>query len=361
MNWSTDRILKALAISGFLTMAGPALADADETGEETWNSGWSFHIDNDFFALLNDDQQYTGGASIELAGRRAREWAFSADPILGWLDRLTGMDQLMSNPGAGPQHSLVAGIAAFTPEDIENSDPVFDDHPYGSLVLYGNTRQSVDPARNVSYKTSLVLGLLGTDVAKSIQDFFHDLADVDKARGWGNQISDGGELTARYEVGRHQLLHSISLSSGRRLESRWKVHGSAGYVTQVGIGATVRWGRFDDQWFNFDPSPGEYVSYGAPTPMSRHDGAGREWFLWASIESNVRLYNALLQGQFRDSAVTFSRDELREFVTEATVGITADLFNSGLRGEFSLSFRASELEGALGDDAIWGRISLSRQ
>jgi len=346
-------------IASAALLASQTLANSTVIEEETWNTGWSFHIDNDFFALLNKDQQYTGGASIELSGQRARDWSLSADPILGWADRLLGMRRNMDETENDIQHSLIVGLAAFTPKDINDPNPIFNDHPYGSLLLFGNSRQAVDTERDVAWKSSLVIGLLGTRVAKTVQDFFHDLVDVDKAQGWGNQISDGGELTARYEASRHQLIQSTSLQSGHRIESRWKVHASAGYVTQAGLGATARWGQFDERWFNFDPAPGEYVSYGAPTPATTVAG-DREWFLWASLEANIRLYNALLQGQFRDSSVTFSRGGLREFVTEANVGITADLNDNGLRGDLSLSYRTSEIAGAVGDEAIWGRLSLRR-
>lgn len=350
----------AILIAGLLLLLnGAALGDSEHLREETWNSGWSFHLDNDFLALLNEDQQYTGGASVELSGLRARDWGFSADPLLSWIDRLSGIESRMVS-GDGIRHSIILGLAAFTPQDIEIPEPIFDDHPYGSLILFGNSRQSVDSSRNVAYKSSLVLGLLGTRIAKTLQNFFHDLIDTEKAQGWHNQISDGGELTGRYELSRHKLLQSTPLPGNRRLESRWKVSASAGYVTQVGVGATARWGKFDEEWFRFDPAPGEYVAYGAPTIESQPSSRGREWFFWTSVEANLRLYNALLQGQFRDSAVTFSRGELRELITEASVGMTTDLFKTGLRADFSVSYRISEIKGSLADDALWGRISLSR-
>ena len=347
--------LASLALLNALAQAQPEALE-----QETWNSGWAFHLDNDFLALLNEDQQYTGGISIELSGRRARDWAFSTDPMLGWFDRLSGMEKRMQTGSIAIGHGMLFGLAAFTPDDIENPDPIFDDHPYGSLVLFGNSRQAVDSERDVAYKSNLVFGLLGTRITKSVQNFLHDLIDTQKARGWENQISDGGEPTARYEVSRHQLIQSTALSDSRRIESRWKFHGSAGYVTQAGIGATLRWGNFDERWFNFDPAPGEYVGYGAPIRSADARTSQREWFLWASIEGNLRLYNALLQGQFRDSAVTFSRGDLREWIGEASVGITADLPWRGLRGDFSLSYRTSEIKNSSADDALWGRVSLSR-
>lgn len=252
------------------------------------------------------------------------------------------------------------GVSAFTPEDISNPEPILDDHPYGSLVLFGNTRQGVDPGTATAYKSTLLIGLLGTNVAHEMQDFFHDLTDTEKAQGWDNQISDGGEPTFRYEVKRHKLLDSSAAGENTRYDLRWSAGGSVGYVTEATIGASARWGRIGSQWWRFEPSPGEYMRYGAPQRLSNDIEAENEWYFWFSIEGNLRLYNALLEGQFRDSPVTFTRGELRKFMLESTAGFTFDIPSTDFRAEISLSHRTGEIEGAEGDNPLWGRISLSR-
>lgn len=327
--------------------------------QENWNTGWTVHVDNDLFALSDSDQQYTGGASIELAGRRAREWPVSLNPVLEWVDGVSRFDSLLSKGGRTPRHSMIFGVAAFTPEDISETRPIEDDHPYGSLVMFGNTRQSVDPAAETAYKSTLLFGLLGTNVSHEVQDFFHDLTDTEKARGWDNQISDGGEPTFRYEISRQALLRHGSAGDNRRYDLRWSAGGSVGYVTEATVGASARWGRIGSRWWNFEPSPGEYMRYGAPQSLAGEGEPEREWYFWLSLEGNLKLYNALLQGQFRDSPVTFSRSELRYFTLESTAGFTFDIPRTRLRAELSFSYRTRELADAAGEDPFFGRVSLS--
>lgn len=328
--------------------------------EEDWNTGWSVHIDNDLFALSNSDQQYTGGASVELAGRRARDWSLSLNPALEWVDELTGFDALVDAESRRMSHSMIMGVSAFTPENISDPQPIQDDHPYGSLVLFGNTRQAIDPFAQTTYKSTLLIGLLGTNIAHEMQDFFHDLTDTEQAQGWDNQISDGGEPTFRYEVKRHELLDSGKLGDNARYDLRWSTGGSVGYVTEATLGASARWGRIGAQWWRFEPSPGEYMRYGAPQRVTDSNEVDSEWYFWFSVEGNLRLYNALLEGQFRDSPVTFTRGELRKFLLESTAGFTFDVPGTGFRAEISLSYRSGEIEDAEGDNPLWGRVSLSR-
>jgi len=72
-----------------------------------------------------------------------------------------------------------------------------------------------------------------------------------------------------------------------------------------------------------------------------------------------RIYNALLQGQFRDSAVTFDRDELNELLAEVSVGVTRE-FASGVRVSLTVRARTPELEDAAGIPPVWGGLIVSR-
>lgn len=116
---------------------------------------------------------------------------------------------------------MIMGVSAFTSEDISDPQPILDDHPYGSLILLGNTRQAVDPVAATASKSTLLFGLLGTNLAHEMQDFFHGLTDTEKAQGRDNQISDGGEPTFRYEFKRHVLLDSGRAGENTRYDLRW--------------------------------------------------------------------------------------------------------------------------------------------
>ena len=342
-------------------VAGGVSAGATSDQREPWNRGWAFYTDNDLFAFVSRDQQYTGGAALELAGRRAREYPVSLDPIVGVADRLSRFARVSRDRPGFRRHSLTVGLAAFTPEDISDPEPIRDDHPYGSLLVMGNTRQTVLTDRPVSYSSTFLLGLLGTNVAREFQNFFHDIGDTERAQGWSNQISDAGEPTFKYGVNRQALL--VPPDPGKRLpfDVRSDQFASVGFNTQVGMSATVRWGRIRRPWWQWQAFQGDYLDFGSPTAHTGRAGqAGPEWFFWLGAAARVRLYNALLEGQFRDSEVTFSRSELRLLQGERVLGAAADVFETRWRTEFELRWRTREIPGAAGQAPVWGRISISR-
>jgi hypothetical protein len=67
-----------------------------------------------------------------------------------------------------------------------------------------------------------------------------------------------------------------------------------------------------------------------------------EFYLWAGARLNLRLYNALLQGQFRSSEVTIDSDDINRLVAEYWFGVTrefagkyyASIFVRGMTDEF---------------------------
>ncbi len=72
-----------------------------------------------------------------------------------------------------------------------------------------------------------------------------------------------------------------------------------------------------------------------------------------------RLYNAILQGQFRDSEVTFSRSELEHVIGEAWIGVTKE-FSRGFAGSFFVRGRTEEIKGPNERMPVWAGIILSR-
>lgn len=69
-------------------------------------------------------------------------------------------------------------------------------------------------------------------------------------------------------------------------------------------------------------------------------------------------YNALLQGQFRDSAVTISGSGLRRFVGMASVGYKHDF--GGVKLTYALHYQGSQINGGEGDrEHYFGGIYLT--
>jgi len=356
--------LVLLVVAGSPASAGSASEGPIDAplGPEPGNTGWSFYLDNDALTLINRDQQYTGGFALTLSGRRAVEYPVSVDSVLGWIDELTGFSALSRRGPHTTRHSIEFGATAFTPDAIEKPEPIRDDHPYAGVVFLSNTRQTVRLDERVSYQSTLAVGLLGTDIPKGIQNAFHELNGDQKPQGWDNQIADGGEPTFNYVVSRQQPHWIDDDNRGLDYDVRSTFGASVGYTTQLMAGINWRWGRIRTPWWGFNPDFAEYINLGTPVARSRGGDATsgpRELFLWGSVQIRQRFYNALLEGQFRDSEVTFDRSELDSTLGEISIGVTWGL-RSGYRLTGAIRAREPELEDADGLDPVWGSIIVSR-
>ena len=84
-----------------------------------------------------------------------------------------------------------------------------------------------------------------------------------------------------------------------------------------------------------------------------------EFYLWGGMQLRYHLYNALLEGQFRDSTVTFDRHaDLESLLWEASLGITRT-WSSGLGLTVLLRARRPEVPDAAGLDPVWGGVIIS--
>ncbi len=347
-------VLISLAL---ISLPSPA-ADNDLIGERDW-TGWALYIDNDLLTAGDKDQDYTGGIAITLSGARTVEHPLSVDGWLTALNGFSGLDKFYGNREHFQRHNLEFGFTLFTPTDISTPEPIPDDHPYASLFFVSSTQQTNLPDQHVSYQSSLTIGFLGLDIAEDIQGVIHNLTGSDKPQGWANQISAGGEPTARYGVSRqktHILHHGYR---GLRAELKTSLEANIGFSTDAAVGLSWRWGRINTPWWSYNPHQAEYINMGAPVGSSPASGGRREFYIWAGASLKYRFYNAILQGQFRDSEVTFKRSELESVIAEAWIGVTREL-KSGFSASLFLRGRTSEISGPFGRNPVWGGIILSR-
>ena len=149
---------------------------------------------------------------------------------LDWLDRKIGLQQRAGN--STQSGKIEYGLFGFTPENITLAEPQQNDRPYAGLVYVASTREHYQPMSNVSWQSTLTLGILGLDIVGELQKGVHSITGSDQPRGWDNQISEGGELTARYSVARQHLLYR----SGSGLEAAIEMAGVANRVYLVSAG-----------------------------------------------------------------------------------------------------------------------------
>jgi hypothetical protein len=313
-------------------------------------SSWTISHDNDIFVPGGRDQDYTYGINMTFAGKGAKDHWVSLHQPLDWIDKSIGLD---SRFGQGVEtRKIEYGLFGFTPEDITQKEAIQDDRPYASLVYVASSSEHYDRSSQVSWQSTLTFGVLGLSIVGDIQDSVHAAKGVDIPMGWNHQISNGGELTARYSVSRQSLL----FKSGSGFELKNTYQGSVGYITEASWSLSARAGKIHTPWTSFNP---ELTSYGEKsTPAAT--GKVSEHYVWAGISLKARLYNVFLQGQFRDSAVTYDSDEINHGIVEAWVGYTVSLF-SGYSFTYSIRGHTSELKQGQGNrNVVWGGVKLTK-
>lgn len=84
-----------------------------------------------------------------------------------------------------------------------------------------------------------------------------------------------------------------------------------------------------------------------------------EFYIWLLANYQLHFYNALLQGQFRDSVVTFSNHDLERITTDLSLGITRE-FATGVRVSLFYRQRSATLKLPDARKPRWGGIIISK-
>ena len=320
--------------------------------QEKYNSGYAFYVDNDLLVPGSDDRDYTGGLALTLSGKRASEYWFSLDAALSATESLLGLDALDSGSGQRQLHSVEFGATAFTPGDVENSKTNQNDRPYASLFYLSNTRHHINHNTKTAVTTTLTIGAIGLSIAGDIYNGIHSTIGSEKGEGWSHQISNGGELTARFGSSRQQVVAS-NYTTGRSYEIKTLAQGSVGYLTELSFGVTGRWGRINTPWWTFNPANAKYTEKSsAVTPFKRTN----DLFVFGGFSSHVRGYNAFLQGQWKSSDVTYDRNELNTIIHEAWAGVTVGI-DARTNVSYFVRGQTSEIKQGDGDRSpIWGGV-----
>lgn len=310
---------------------------------------WGFSFDNDILVPGSRDQDYTYGINVNFAGNQAQQHWLSLHKPLHIFNRAIG---LKASRNAQSAHKIEYGLFGFTPEDIQQAEANADDRPYASLIYVSSSSEFYDFSRDISWNSTITVGLLGLNIVGKLQEEVHKITDSDEPQGWDHQISEGGELTARYTIARQSLLYQSRLG----VEIKSSLQASVGYITEASWSLGGRFGKIHTPWVSFNP---ERVSYGEQSAQTTKTKL-REHYLWAGIAVKARAYNAFLQGQFRSSDVSYDSNELRHGIIEAWLGYTFALTN-GYRISYSLRGHTSEIKSGNGDrNVLWGGINLSK-
>jgi len=354
--------------------------------EERW-AGYSIILDQDFLSpWSNEDRNYTMGLVFNFSG------GVFADLPTSWVTRKLS-DVFWKDNLALTKHELSIVGNGFTPEDLGERDVIVGDRPYGSFLGF-STRRLIVPLQEDNHKllgryrsavrTEFAVGALGLGVAEFVQTEIHQIyraiANSDQPvdpLGWDNQISQGGEptllLRASYEQRFSVIFRCIEQQAGdcersvqpydkKYFEATWLLDGSVGYYTNIAAGVRMRLGIFQSEFWDFDSSQTNIISQGVDTPGNAQGKRGVEFFIFGGLTGRLVGYNALLQGQFKDSAYTLDADQLNRTILEFQVGpvISFPLSKSRRLGiGYLFSGRTAEFSGPFERTHSWGGLSIT--
>jgi Uncharacterized protein conserved in bacteria (DUF2219) len=311
----------------------------DEIQNQT--PGITLLTDQDVFSAFNEDRNYTMGIGLRCFGKRAHKSYMLAPlgrKILdGWFIerpiRRAIIKEQLAQDCEFTQDALDFYVAGFTPLNIAEKAIVPQDRPYACLLGIGSTRGRVynnggELSQKLFISSSFYLGVLGTHVGKAVQTHIHRKHWFGSTRpepeGWGNQISDGGELTFMYRLGVTKPLfewnkkhtaanepptHFFQYSATAELY--------AGYYTQASLSLNLRMGIFNQYYFQMTDT---YSSASNSVPNAQKRRKIRA-YIFAQPRARFVLYNALLQGQFAPSVYTLTSKEISRAIFDWNWGL----------------------------------------
>ena len=304
------------------------------------DKGIGIYFDQDLLTpFLNEDRDYTMGVAVELFEDRDQS---VFDDLSCKISRYLYLKCL--DTGA---RSLIMGSINYTPDNIGTYEAIQNDRPYASVFYMGYKTVNADNDRAVG--TELQAGIIGLGLGSQVQEMIHELwrGTTGKNRpvdpnGWGHQISDGGEPTLRFRFTQQDILERDT----NKWDLAWSRSATIGYQTNVSAAITARYGDIHSGFWTipFDP-----VNRGNFLPSTH----GEEWYVWGAYRMRIVGYDALLQGQFRNSDVTFNSSEIRRLVHEGAIGITKAFKSFQL--SFAMNAKSSELkDGGADRNHYWG-------
>jgi hypothetical protein len=142
--------------------------------------------------------------------------------------------------------------------------------------------------------------------------------------------------------------------SGSQFQWLYRAGAGVGFLTDVNAGVAARWGRFSDPRWGIHASA---TGLSDRAVFSHADD--RDRFLYGAVSARVPFYNALLQGQFRDSDFTVPSDARRHFVPEVTLGFVLGLSKGRDLHYFIRAQRSDIRLPERSDTTIYGGFTLS--
>jgi len=252
-----------------------------------YNSGSiSFSIDND--GIVATDQNYSNGIFLEFNSAASNMLELAApSPVR----QIAGL--LPLNSAASQGWNFRIGQQMWTPEDIEATEPVPDEHPYAGLLFVETGIYQYSPARVDKY--SFMFGTVGPNaLAEEGQKFIHYIIGSDEPKGWQYQVENQVVFNLGYQG--HRLLSR----SQAWLMDQYDVSGVGrinvgNYQSEAALGTVGRWGtHLDSNFGSVGFTPGKFFD------VSVLSTSASGYYLFTGIEGRYRFNDITVEGDRPD-------------------------------------------------------------
>jgi hypothetical protein len=357
----------------FIILYIPLLYSQSENAQAYEFKSILIGTDQDMFAPYNEDRNYTMGFEIGLVLNESMEkspW-FVLPKVRQGIDYIFGLKKLYQKSDAANIYLSSMNLlgSGFTPENLTLSGVDTTDRPYGSILALGSTRITAfnEEASNpfvsrYTISTAFYIGILGLDVAKEVQSHIHENQWFGSTRpvprGWDNQISDGGEPTLLYNVAILSPLVEIDHPEREEFhlfQSVLEMGTQVGYYTNVSAGLQTRIGFHNTPYWM---SSGNLINVSQAPVEDLNKKSWFKWFIYTNLRARYVLYNALLQGQFKENVYDLDRSEIIPFVFELELGVSLQFWNKVTLLYKPIVMRTEEYKGA-NRNHIWGHLSIA--
>jgi hypothetical protein len=284
--------------------------------------------DGNLFTPINgNDRHYTNGIGFEMAFRNQsyEQW----EPYL-----------LLPKDFEDPSFAVGFQVRQFifTPEDIDNPDPIDNDRPYAGWLTLGLFAQRSDETK--FDHVQLDFGVVGQNSgAEAAQEFVHSIFpnQVDP-KGWDNQLDNEFAFNLKYQ---RRWRTPKARAEGLFEGAEYDFIGLAGFnLGNVYIDAAV--GGYARIGYNLpdDFGPGRLRDFADHT--GNHDGDFSA-YIFGRVEGRAVARNIFLDGNTLGGSLSVDR---QEFVAEASVGVEAQY--KGFYASWTLTGFTEEFSGQSG-------------
>lgn len=312
-----------------------------------WTASATF--ENDLF--IGTDKHYTNGVQIRLLSPDLTDYRESPG-IPEWAHRVIDRLPFINEPCLQRNIEFSLAQKIFTPEDIRARNLVRDDRPYAGWLYLGGAFHNKNPRRLDTI--ALQIGMVGpAALGEEAQNNVHEIRDIDRAKGWDNQLHNEPGLVAYYE---RKWRAAERYGRNRRFGADLIPHiggaiGNVATYVSAGTEARVGWNLPADFGTSLIRPGG-----GTNAPADNSDprvGARWGFYLFGGLSGRMVGRDIFLDGNTFEDGHSVDRKLL---VGDAFAGVSALL--GGFKLSYAQVWRSREFEGQ--DDAgSFGSVTLS--